>query len=83
MRRLNEWNKAAMMICMRKVFVKSGTISVAWANHYLEGRSFCADGVPQDYTWGWRKLLCIRKKSRPLIKLDVGIYEMFSYNPMA
>ena len=83
MRRLNEWNKAAMMICMRKLFVKSGTISVAWANHYLEGRSFCADGVPQDYTWGWRKLLCIRKKSRPLIKLDVGIYEMFSYNPMA
>ena len=72
-----------MMICMRKLFVKSGTISVAWANHYLEGRSFCADGVPQDYTWGWRKLLCIRKKSRPLIKLDVGIYEMFSYNPMA
>ena len=30
LRRLNEWNKAAMMICMGNLFVKSGTISVAW-----------------------------------------------------
>ena len=83
LRRLNECNKAAMMICMRNLFVKSGTISVAWENHYLQGRSFWADGVPQDCTWGWKKILCIRKQSRPLIKLDVGIGEMFSYNPMA
>lgn len=40
LRRLNEWNKAAMMICMRNLFVKSGTISVAWENHYLQAEVF-------------------------------------------
>ena len=38
----------------------------------MKGRSFWTVKIPQDYTWGWRKLLNLRPAVRNLLSYEIG-----------
>jgi hypothetical protein len=55
------------------LFVKSGSLWVAWIEAYvLKGRSFWVAKVPQSCSWTWRKLLNLREVARDFIHFSVG-----------
>lgn len=58
LRRLGEWNSAAVLRHVWALFAKSGSIWVAWVKlHLIKGRCFWRLNIPQDCSWCWRKFL--------------------------
>jgi hypothetical protein len=70
---LEDWNKASMLRHIWNLFVKSGSLWVAWINAYvLKGRSFWGVKIPQSCSWSWRKLLKLREVAKTFIRFKVG-----------
>jgi hypothetical protein len=58
LRRLEEWNIAAVIRHIWALFAKSGSIWVAWMKrNLLKGRCFWSLKIPQVGSWCWKKLL--------------------------
>ena len=73
-KRLADWNKAAMAKCLWNLAHPGSTSEWArWAKaNLLKGRSLWDIKVPQDCSWTWRKVLSLRHKYRPYIKMGIG-----------
>ena len=64
LKRIEEWNKAAVLKHIWHLFTQAGSLWVAWVHdELLKGRSFWTVKVPQSCSWGWRKLLKLRLRS--------------------
>jgi hypothetical protein len=64
-KKLEEWNRATMMRHIWSLFVRSGSLWVAWVHAILlKGRSFWQVRIPQICSWSWRKLLKLRDDAR-------------------
>jgi hypothetical protein len=62
-----------MMKHIWNLFVKAGSLWVAWVNEYiLKGRSFWHVKPSQACSWTWRKLLNLRDTVRGFIRFQVG-----------
>ena len=63
-KRVGNWNKASALKHIWNLFVKAGSDWVAWVmgvhEYLLRKRDFRAINIPQEATWGWRKLLRLR-----------------------
>ena len=58
LKRLEDWNKAAIMGFIRSLFVQAQSLSVAWVRTNLpKGKSFWIIKITQDCSWRWRKIL--------------------------
>ena len=73
-KRLTEWNKAAISKLIWQILQPRPTSSWAiWAKaNLLKGRSFWDVSVPQDCSWTWRKVLSLRHLLRPYFRSVVG-----------
>jgi hypothetical protein len=61
LKKVEDWNKAAVMKHIWNLFTQAGSLWVAWIHsELLKGRSFWTVKIPQDCSWGWRKLLKLR-----------------------
>ena len=73
LKRIEEWNKAAVLKHIWHLFTQAGSLWVAWVHdELLKGRSFWTVKVPQSCSWGWRKLLKLRLEARDLLSHEVG-----------
>jgi len=71
---VDDWNKASIMRHTWNLFVKSGSLWVAWIKMYLlRGKSFWQVKMPSACSWSWRKILKIREEARDFIHYKVGI----------
>ncbi|KAK3199256.1 hypothetical protein Dsin_022671 [Dipteronia sinensis] len=72
-KKLEEWNRAAMMRHIWGLFAKAGSLWVAWVKeNLLRGKSFWQVSIPQICTWSWRKLLKLRDEAKHFVSFDVG-----------
>jgi hypothetical protein len=70
LKRLEEWNCAAMLKHIWSLFAQSGSIWVAWVDSYwLKGRSLWNISIPKVCSWSWKKLLNLRKLLRSSLAL--------------
>uniref|UniRef100_A0A2N9EXA1 Reverse transcriptase zinc-binding domain-containing protein n=1 Tax=Fagus sylvatica TaxID=28930 RepID=A0A2N9EXA1_FAGSY len=73
LKRVEDWNRAAVMKHIWNLFTQAGSLWVAWvSSELLKGRSFWIVKIPQDCSWGWRKLLKLRSEARRLLSFVVG-----------
>ncbi len=73
LKRVEDWNKAVAMKHIWNLFTQAGSLWVAWVHcELLKGRSFWTVKIPQDCTWGWRKLLNLRPAARNLLSYEIG-----------
>ena len=73
LKRVEDWNKAAMMKHIWNLFTQAGSLWVAWVyGELLKGKSLWTVKIPQECSWGWRKLLKSRIEARKLISYEVG-----------
>jgi hypothetical protein len=73
LKRIEEWNKAAVLKHIWHLFTQAGSLWVAWVHDVLlKGKSFWAVRIPQSCSWGWRKLLKLRLEARDLLTHEVG-----------
>jgi hypothetical protein len=55
LKRIEEWNKAAVLKHIWHLFTQAGSLWVAWVHdELLKGSSFWTVKVPQSCSWGWR-----------------------------
>lgn len=66
LKRVEDWNKATVIKHIWKLFTQAGSLWV------LKGRSFWTVRIPQECSWGWRKLLKLRSEARCLLSHEVG-----------
>jgi hypothetical protein len=72
-KKLEEWNRAAIMKHIWSLFAKARSLWVTWVNeNLLMGRSFWPIKVPQSCSWYWRKLLKLRVEANNFLRFDVG-----------
>jgi hypothetical protein len=72
-KKLDEWNHAAMMRHIWSLFVRLGSLWVALVHAVLlKGRSFWQVRIPQICSWSLRKLLKLRDDARYFIYFSVG-----------
>jgi hypothetical protein len=72
-KKLVEWNRAAMMRHIWSLFMRAGSLWVAWVHAVLlKGRSFWQVSIPQICSWSWRKLLKLRDEARNFLSFSVG-----------
>ncbi|GKV34604.1 hypothetical protein SLEP1_g42967 [Rubroshorea leprosula] len=70
---LVQWNKACILRFIWMLFTKAGSIWVAWVHAYfLKGKSFWSVKIPNDASWGWRKLLKLRPQAKKLMLHSLG-----------
>lgn len=70
---LEVWNWLSTLRHIWNLFACSGSIWVAWVQHYLlKGRSFWNVRIPQNCSWSWRKILSLRCIATDFIKFEVG-----------
>lgn len=55
---VSDWNKVGVMRFIWNLFVNVDSIRVAWTHAcMLRGRSFWLIAIPNNFSWGWRKIL--------------------------
>ncbi|XP_062173617.1 uncharacterized protein LOC133879085 [Alnus glutinosa] len=70
LKRLEEWNCAAMLKHIWSLFAQSGSIWVAWVDSYwLKRRSLWNISIPKVCSLSWKKLLNLRKLLRSSLAL--------------
>jgi hypothetical protein len=73
LKRVEDWNRAAVVKHIWNLFIQAGSLWVAWvSSELLKGRSFWIVKIPQDCSLGWRKLLKLRSEARRLLSFVVG-----------
>jgi hypothetical protein len=73
LKRVEDWNKAALMKHIWNPFTQAGSLWVAWVyGELLKGRSFWTVKIPQECSWGWKKLMKLRTEARSLLSHEVG-----------
>lgn len=73
MRKLVDWNKAALLRHIWSLFARSGSLWVAWVHsNLIKGRSFWLLKVPQDSSWSWKKILNLCEVAKSFLKFKVG-----------
>jgi hypothetical protein len=73
LKRLEEWNRTAMLKHIWSLFAQSGSIWVAWVDSYwLKGRSLWNISIPKVSSWSWKKLFNLRKLLKKFISFKVG-----------
>jgi hypothetical protein len=73
LKRLETWNKAAMLNHIWNLFVQAGSLWVAWVEvNWLKGRSFWQVAIPNPCPWSWRKLLNLRDLAKQFIRFRIG-----------
>jgi hypothetical protein len=71
-KKLEEWNCAAIMRHIWSLFVTVNSLWVVWVEAILLKGRLLAGGISQVCTWNWRKLLKLRNEARHFIKFYVG-----------
>ena len=72
LKRVEDWNKAAIMGFIWSLFVQAQSLWVAWVRtNLLKGKSFWKIKITQDCSWGRRKILKLREIARPFIRFHV------------
>jgi hypothetical protein len=73
LKRIEDWNKAAILQHIWNLFANAGSLWVAWVKIYLlKGRSFWLVNTPQHCSWCWRKVLKLRDIARQLLQFKFG-----------
>jgi hypothetical protein len=73
LKRIEEWNRAAIVRHIWKLFTKAGSLWVTWVKeNLLKGQSFFQINIPQNCTWSRRKILKLRDTAKNSIKYVVG-----------
>jgi hypothetical protein len=73
LRRLEVWNKAAMLNHIWNLFARAGSLWVAWVEMtWLKGRSFWQVSAPHPCPWSWRKMLKLREIAKQFIHFKIG-----------
>lgn len=72
-RRVKEMNNAGLMKQLWWIVGKKDSLWVKWIQgKYLEQNSFWTLKIPNDCSWSWRKLLKLRDKAEPIMKILLG-----------
>jgi len=73
-KKLDEWNRAAIMRHILILFAQAGSLWVAWMNvNLLKGYRFWHIKTPHSCSWSWRKLLKFRVEARNVLMFPLGI----------
>jgi hypothetical protein len=69
---LEVWNLASMLRHVWILFIRSGSIWVAWIKeNILKNKSFLNIGISQNSSWRWMKLVKLPILAKHFLKLDV------------
>ncbi|KAJ7009375.1 hypothetical protein NC653_000139 [Populus alba x Populus x berolinensis] len=72
-KRIKDWNKAAILKLVWRILTESSSIWVAWTHSILlRGRCFWFCNIPSSSTWSWRKLLLSRTWSKGYFAPFIG-----------
>jgi hypothetical protein len=72
-KRLEVWNRAAMLSHIWSIFAQSGSLWVAWIEtNWLKGRSLWHIPIPKSCSWSWKKLLKLRDVAKNFLSFKVG-----------
>jgi hypothetical protein len=72
-KKLETWNQASMMVHIRNLFAKAGSLWVAWVEIvWLRGKSFWQIPIPHMCSWSWRKILKLRPIARAFLSFKIG-----------
>jgi hypothetical protein len=73
LKRLEVWNQTSMLRHIWSIFARSDSIWAAWVTeNFLERKSFSSEGIPQNCSWSWRKILKLRDTAKRFLKFEVG-----------
>uniref|UniRef100_A0A2N9IBN2 Reverse transcriptase domain-containing protein n=1 Tax=Fagus sylvatica TaxID=28930 RepID=A0A2N9IBN2_FAGSY len=73
LKRVGDWNRAAILKHIWSLFTQSGSLWVAWIHrHLIKDKCFWTVKKTSDCTWGWRTLLKLREDARLFLKYEVG-----------
>lgn len=73
LKRVEEWNRAAILRHIWNLFANAGSLWVSWVREYLlKGKSFWLVKVPQMCSWSWKKLLKLRDIAKNFLHFNVG-----------
>jgi hypothetical protein len=65
LKRIDVWNKAAMLRHIWNLFSRADSLWVAWVKeNWLRGRSFSQIPIPQSCSWCWKQLLKLRNLAK-------------------
>jgi hypothetical protein len=72
LKRIEDWNRAAMMSHIWNILAKAGSLWVASVReHLLKGKSFWRIKIPHMSSWCWKKLLKLREVAQHFIHFKV------------
>ena len=72
-RRVEDWNKAAMMRHLWAVCSSQNSLWVQWCHKFMiKNKCFWSLSIPSDCSWTWRKILKLRDIAQPFIKHSIG-----------
>ena len=72
-KRIKDWNKAAILKLVWRILTESSSFWVAWIHSILlRGRCFWFCNIPSSSTWSWRKLLLSRTWSKGYFAPFIG-----------
>lgn len=73
LKRIEDWSKAAILKHIWNIFDHAGSLWVAWVKeNILKGRSFYTITESSNSSWGWNKILKLKKIARSFLHYAVG-----------
>uniref|UniRef100_A0A2N9J1W3 Reverse transcriptase domain-containing protein n=1 Tax=Fagus sylvatica TaxID=28930 RepID=A0A2N9J1W3_FAGSY len=73
LKRVEDWNRAAILKHIWSLFTQLGSLWVAWIHrHLIKDKCFWTIKKTLDCTWGWRTLLKLKEDARLFLKYEVG-----------
>jgi hypothetical protein len=78
-KKLEEWNHVAMMHHIWSLFMRVGSLWVAWMHAMLlKGRSFWQVSITQICSWTWRKLLRLRDEASNFLSFAIWYWSKYT-----
>ena len=66
-------NQTFMLKQIWSIFARFGFLWVSWIKeNFLKQKSFWSVGIPQNYSWCWRKILKLRDIAKKILRFEVG-----------